>query len=100
VLVADLPGTKVAGWIQIFLDQVVMSEMRVEVAGLVVDERCRGLGVGRALMGRAEAWALERGCKVVSLRSNVVRKEAHQFYAGLGYSIVKTQHAFRKKLGG
>ena len=76
----------------------MMTEARVEVAGLVVDEKCRGRGIGRALMGRAESWAREHGCAMVSLRSNVIRSEAHAFYQGLGYSLVKTQHAFRRKL--
>jgi GNAT superfamily N-acetyltransferase len=96
--VADLPDLKVAGWIQIFREQTVMTQARVEVAGLVVDEKYRGRGIGRALMQHAEAWAREHGCATVSLRSNVIRNEAHAFYKGLGYSLVKTQHAFRKKV--
>jgi len=49
-------------------------------------------------MARAEAWAQEQDCQAVSLRSNVKRQGAHDFYQALGYSIVKTQHAFRKYL--
>ena len=96
--VAVLPETGVAGWIHFFLHKVVESDLRVEIAGLVVDETCRGRGVGKALMSRAEEWAREQGCRAVSLRSNVVRQEAHGFYQGLGYTILKTQHAFRKNL--
>lgn len=98
VLVADLLNGGVVGWMQMFLYQVVQSDPRVEVAALVVDEACRGRGVGKALMSRAEEWARLRGCRGVSLRSNVVRQGAHDFYLALGYSIVKTQHAFRKNL--
>jgi GNAT superfamily N-acetyltransferase len=98
VFVADLPEAGVAGWIHIFLYQVLQSDLRVEVAALVVDEACRGRGVGKALMDRAEEWAREHGCGAVSLRSNVIRQGAHDFYQALGYSILKTQHAFRKKL--
>jgi GNAT superfamily N-acetyltransferase len=98
VLVAELADSGVVGWMQIFLYQVVQSDLRVEVAALVVDEACRCCGVGKALMGRAEEWARSRGCRAVSLRSNVVRQGAHDFYLALGYSILKTQHAFRKNL--
>ena len=98
VYVAVLPETGVAGWIHFFLYQVLESDLRVEVAALVVDEACRGRGVGKALMARAEEWGREHGCRCVSLRSNVVRQEAHDFYQALGYTILKTQHAFRKQL--
>ena len=98
VWVADLPGTGVAGWVHLFLYKVVQSGLRVEVAALVVDEACRGRGVGKALMARTEDWARELGCHAVSLRSNVIRREAHDFYQSLGYTIVKTQNAFRKNL--
>lgn len=87
-----------AGWAHVFLLLSVQSDLRVEVAALVVDEACRGLGVGKALMRHTEEWAVEQGCAAVSLRSNVIREGAHRFYQGLGYAVVKTQHAFRKKL--
>jgi GNAT superfamily N-acetyltransferase len=64
----------------------------------VVDEQARGAGVGRALMARAEQWARDHGCVAVTLRTNVVRTEAHAFYEKLGYGNVKTQHAYRKRL--
>lgn len=98
VWVAELPGAGIAGWIHLFLYQVVESDLRVEVAALVVDEASRGRGVGKALMARAEEWAREHDCQAVSLRSNVKRQGAHDLYQALGYSIVKTQHAFRKYL--
>ena len=98
VFVADLPDRPVAGWVHVFRLATVESDPRAEVGGLVVDEACRGKGVGRRLMERAEAWARNSGCPTVSLRSNVIRAEAHRFYLGLGYAIVKTQHAFRKTL--
>ena len=55
-------------------------------------------GIGKLLMERAEMWAREHGCKIVSLRSNVIRERAHAFYERLGYKHVKTQKSFRKVL--
>jgi len=98
VYAAQLPGGEIVGWVHLFLHETVETEPRAEVGGLVIDEAFRRRGLGRLLMRCAEEWALGKGCRLVSLRSNVVRKEAHLFYKRLGYRIAKTQHAFRKAL--
>jgi hypothetical protein len=49
-------------------------------------------------MQAAETWTLEKGCSSVYLRSNVIRTGAHEFYKRLGYTIIKSQYAFRKVL--
>ena len=55
------------------------------VSALVVEERMRGRGIGRALMRAAEQWAAERGCVLMEVTSNMRRADAHSFYEGLGY---------------
>jgi len=45
-----------------------------------------------------EAWAKEQDCSIVSLRSNIIRKEAHAFYKNIGYDLIKESYTFRKKL--
>ena len=95
VLVAVLAG-RVVAWVHAYVCHLVESDTQVEIGGLVVDQNCRGRGVGRGLMERADEWARTKGCKVVFLRSNIIRGEAHRFYKSLGYTHVKTQHAFRK----
>ena len=74
------------------------SEGGAEVGGLVVDSRARGQGIGRSLMAAAESWTRERGYTRLMLRSNTIRAEAHRFYQGLGYTIVKSQHKFQKPI--
>jgi GNAT superfamily N-acetyltransferase len=69
-----------------------------EVNGLVVDETQRSAGTGAKLLQAAERWAAEKGCKSMSVRSNVVRERAHEFYLRNGYEHYKTQKAFRKYL--
>jgi GNAT superfamily N-acetyltransferase len=54
--------------------------------------------VGARLLASAEEWARKRGCKSMSVRSNVIRERAHKFYERNGYEHYKTQKAFRKKL--
>ena len=95
--VADRESGGVAGFIHLIHEHLIETDPRAEVAGLVVDEDCRGLGVGRALMARAEQWALERGCRYVNLRSKMSRAAAHAFYESLGYEHYKSQKAFRKE---
>jgi GNAT superfamily N-acetyltransferase len=98
LIVAELPSGELAGFMELVVERLIDAEARVDVAGLVVSEACRGNGIGRALMARAEKWAAEHGCRIVHLRSNVKRAGAHAFYQRLGYQHFKTQKAFRKLL--
>jgi len=50
------------------------------------------------LLRAAERWAKSKGCKNMSVRSNVIRERAHTFYLRNGYQHYKTQKAFRKNL--
>jgi len=97
VLVAVENG-RVIGWGHAYVCRLVESERSAELGGLVVDEEERGSGAGRLLMEHLEAWARTKGCRAVTLRSNILRKDAHAFYHKLGYTQIKTQHAFRKSL--
>jgi GNAT superfamily N-acetyltransferase len=88
----------VVGWIHIRLHLALVDAPAAEVAALVVDAAQRGHGIGRSLMGKAEAWATDHGLRRIFLRSNVVRDDAHGFYARLGYEHTKTSHLFAKPL--
>jgi GNAT superfamily N-acetyltransferase len=98
VFVAQLADGTIAGWIGAFVYRCVEADARVEISGLVVDERFRSQAVGQVLLNRAEAWAREKGFSATSLRSNVIRDRAHAFYERQGYEHTKTQKSFRKKL--
>jgi GNAT superfamily N-acetyltransferase len=91
-------GGELIGWIQGSLSQYLESDYRVEIAGLVVDERFHRNGIGRDLVDRVERWAVERGVLQASVRCRTTRPEAHLFYESLGYTRAKTQIAFRKPL--
>ncbi|GHA16646.1 acetyltransferase [Devosia pacifica] len=45
----------------------------------------RGTGIGTKMMEWAIAHCRERGCGLVQLTSNKVRKDAHRFYQRLGF---------------
>lgn len=98
VLVAEAPDGAVLGWIHVFGRRMLESDPDAEIGGLVVDEAARGRGVGSALVASAEAWARERGYDIVSVRSNVIRAEAHEFYKSRGYQVLKSQYKLRKAL--
>ena len=98
LFVAEMPGGGIGGWLHVFGYHVLESDPRAEVSGLVVDANARGTGIGRMLMQSAEDWARQQGYTSVTLRSNIIRHEAHAFYRRLGYMIPKTQHVFRKDL--
>lgn len=98
VFVADSPEDGVIGWVHVSRQPLLEVEIRAEVNGLVVAEGQRSLGAGALLLAAAEDWARKRGCKGMSVRSNVIRERAHQFYQRHGYEHYKTQKSFRKPL--
>lgn len=96
--VAETGDGTLAGFLNAFVMRTIDTDARVEVAALVVDDAQRSRGVGQLLIEQVEAWARENGCKLIGLRSNVIRDRAHKFYERLGYVHYKTQKAFRKAL--
>jgi len=69
------------------------------VEGWFVREAVRHSGVGRALMGAAEAWARGHGCREMAsdaLIDNELSQQAHQ---GLGFAEVDRCVHYRKDLG-
>lgn len=88
----------IAGWIHAFVVDSVEVPRRVQIDGLVIDEAHRRQGVGRRLVEYAEAWALSRDIRVVGVNSNILRTESHPFYRELGFTVAKTQIAYRKQL--
>ena len=67
------------------------------VDGMVVDERHRRTGIGRALMEAIEERAWERDCTCILLVTDESRTDALRFYEALGY---RADHykAFKKSL--
>lgn len=89
---------QVVGWIGV--SQAIMIEFNpfCEINGLVVDEACRGKGVGKVLIEQAKKWAREKGNATLRVRCNVKRKEAHVFYQKLGFKETKEQKTFDLEL--
>jgi GNAT superfamily N-acetyltransferase len=98
VLVAEATDAGVVGWIHVSKEPMLEVDVRAEVNGLVVADGHRSRGAGALLLAAAENWARKHGCKSMSVRSNVIRERAHQFYERNGYEHYKTQKSFRKPL--
>ena len=97
VFVAEISG-EIVGWIHGVEHEFLVAGRIGEICGLVVVEGQRTSGVGRRLVEAIEQWARGRGLDQVSVRSNVARTESHPFYEKVGYTRLKTQHAYRKSL--
>ena len=98
VFVAESTQDGVVGWLHVSREALLECDVRAEVNGLVVAEGQRSLGAGARLLAAAEDWARKHRCKSMSVRSNVIRERAHNFYERNGYDHYKTQKSFRKPL--
>ncbi|WP_148254275.1 GNAT family N-acetyltransferase [Aidingimonas lacisalsi] len=93
---ADCP----LGWIHAFESAQLTGGPFVEIAGLVIDDRARGIGLGKCLVDAVAAWAKARGIYRLRVHSRVSRTGAHRFYRRLGFEQTKTQHVFQHDLKG
>lgn len=89
---------KVVGWIHAFKAIFLESKPFIEIGGLVVDENLRGKGIGKQLVERVKQWCLEKNISCLRVRSQVKRKEAHQFYMGAGFAEIKEQKVLQMNL--
>ena len=97
VLVAVLDGT-VVGWISLNIVRYFYVEPFIEVSGFIVEEKEREKGIGKRLLGEAEVWTKEQGCRRIRIRTNVIRIEAHRFYENNGYKKIKEQKVYMKEI--
>lgn len=89
---------RIVGWAAVSVHEPFVEGPGAHLDGLVVDESVRSSGIGGELLAAAEAWARQRDCSEMCLRSNVLRDRAHAFYRRHGYDTVKAQYYFRKTL--
>lgn len=59
---------------------------------VAVDEKHRGLGIGRKIIEYIEMIGAEMHCNAIELTSANFRTGAHAFYKALGFTIKKTTH--------
>ena len=98
IYVAEDAKQQVIGWIGVYVFRALEIDRVAEISGLVVDQNARCHGVGAQLLLAAEEWARTNGCPRISVRSNVLRERAHQFYVRHSYEFAKAQKTFIKRL--
>jgi predicted N-acetyltransferase YhbS len=98
ILVASDEGERLLGMITAERRHLLATGVQVEIMSLVVGEKARRRGVGKALVEAAESWTVRLGVSKVVVRSNVVRPESHPFYEGIGYRRSKTQRVYLKEI--
>lgn len=82
MLVATRPEYGVAGYLLAHTHTTFLANGPVAwIEEVMVDQRIRRRGVGRALISAAESWACATGAKYVALAS----RRAGPFYLALGY---------------
>ena len=92
-LVAEFDN-RIVGWIGAAQAMMIEVMPHCEINGLVIDERHRGMGIGKLLIDHVKRWAKEKGNKKIGLHCNVKRTEAHLFYQHLGFAEIKQQKNF------
>jgi len=95
LLAADWDG-QLVGWVDAATERHLHTAPYVIIGGLVVDETCRGRGIGKLLCHHVERWAHEQAVPSVRVRSQAKRLEAHRFYLNQGYAQIKTSFIFEK----
>ncbi|MBK9322334.1 MAG: GNAT family N-acetyltransferase [Bdellovibrionaceae bacterium] len=89
----------VIGWVHVGKEMSsLLAADRADIGALVVDTQVRSQGIGANLMMAAEKWATDKNLKLMRVRSNMKRTDAHRFYQRQGYEIVKSWHLFTKAL--
>ncbi|WP_405082346.1 GNAT family N-acetyltransferase [Paenibacillus chitinolyticus] len=97
ILTAEYEG-EVIGWIHAHARCSLESEPFAEIAGLIVDRKFRGQGIGRTLVKRCGEWTSSAAIGRLRVRMNVNRQDAVSFYEQMGFEPVKTQRVFDKSI--
>jgi len=85
LLVAVDERDRPEGFVSVEASTHFSGEREAYIGELVVDERREGRGIGRALVDAAEAWALARGYRTLTLETGAANHDARGFYARLGF---------------
>jgi ribosomal protein S18 acetylase RimI-like enzyme len=85
ILIAEENGQRL-GFVQLEEEKEFFSgEVHGYIANLAIVKEAEGKGVGKALMGAAEAWAQERSYRYLALYVFGTNQQARAFYKKLGY---------------
>lgn len=98
VYVAYLPDGKTIAWIHLFKSYRVESGLFAEIGGFIVSKSFRSQGIGKKLLEVAEKWTIKMKLPHLRVRSKIERENAKKFYSNMGFSVLKKQRVFDKKM--
>lgn len=85
--VAEIDGRVVGTWSLLVMVNLAHRGLpSAVVEDVVVDDSCRGRGIGKRMMREALDIARAKGCYKLALTSNRNREAAHRFYESLGFT--------------
>lgn len=93
-----LEADRIVGWVHGFKTRRIETGTFIEIGGLVVDNECRGKGIGKLLVAAVRNWCQEQGINTLKVRSNVIRQDAHRFYIHQDFTETKEQKVFEQHL--
>ena len=85
VWIADRSGI-VVGCLHVLAMTDFFGTRHAHISVLATTEAAQGSGVGRALLGHAEAWARERGLRLITLNVFAANSRARRFYEKGGWA--------------
>ena len=89
---------RVLGFIQAERYNLLYAGDGWNIIALAVDPEAQRQGVGKKLLNALEEKASDDQYTFIRLNCNIIRKEAHAFYQGMGYICDKTQKRFIKDI--
>jgi GNAT superfamily N-acetyltransferase len=95
VLVADDSGALIGAATYFFVPVAHDSGPWCRITTLIVDEACRGNGIGQTLVVAAEKAARDASCSRIEATSARHRTAAHRFYERLGYGQTSVHYLKR-----
>jgi GNAT superfamily N-acetyltransferase len=98
LIVSEDGSNNISGFLHAKISKTIHYYPSVEVSALIVNESFRSQGIGKSLMNHAEQWAQKKDLKILWLRSNIKREDAHKFYSSIGYEVIGTSHFLQKTL--
>jgi GNAT superfamily N-acetyltransferase len=97
-LLLAVQGELLLGYAHLRISRTLSRNPAAEVVAIIVRNDRRRQGIGRRLIAAAETWARQAGREHLLLHTEVIRTEAHAFYAALGYEKSATTIEFQRDL--
>lgn len=88
IYIAEINGTIVGTFELLIMDNLAhYGKPSAIIEDVVVREKNRRMGIGKAMMKFAMDTCRKEGCYKLVLSSNLRRKDAHKFYKALGFRL-------------